>query len=238
MDTKGKIFLIPTTLGDTEPLEVLPISIKKHLEKITYFAVENEKTARRFIKRILPNKNQSSLHIDLLNKYTSEAELKEVLYHCMDGHDVGVLSEAGLPAVADPGARLVRWAHQLRIQVMPLSGPSSIFLALMASGMNGQSFAFNGYLPIEKGDRRKALKMYEKRSSELNQTQIFIETPYRNNSLLESMVRSLSPLTTLSVAVDLTLPTQQVFSMPVAEWKKKSIDLHKRPAVFLIYREN
>jgi 16S rRNA (cytidine1402-2'-O)-methyltransferase len=184
-NNKGKLYLIPTRLGDNPPLEVLPISIKKIIETIDYYIVENEKTARRFIKRVSPNKSQPSLKLQVLNKYTTEAERNTYLNPCLEGISTGLLSEAGCPAIADPGADIVSLAHQMDIQVVPLVGPSSIILALMASGMNGQSFTFNGYLPIDKSERKSKIKALERLSSEHNQAQIFIETPYRNMKMLE-----------------------------------------------------
>ncbi len=237
MNGKGKIFLIPTPLGDTEPLEVLPISVKKNLEHINRLLVENEKSARRFVKKILPGKKQSALQIGILDKYTPRDEIYRMLQPCLDGEDIAVLSEAGLPAVADPGAALVREAHLLGIRVVPLTGPSSIFLALMASGMNGQRFAFHGYLPIESVSRRKAIKELERKSAADDSTQICIETPYRNEKLLEAFLKTLRAGTLLCVAVDLTLPTEQILTAPVSRWKNMNIALHKRPAIFLIYRE-
>ena len=161
---KGKLYLIPTTLGDNEPLEVMPISVKKVIEQVDYFIVENEKTARRFIKKITPKKSQPSLTIMMLDKYADELEIRGYLDVCNDGISVGLLSEAGVPAVADPGATIVKLAHDKGIQVVPLVGPSSILMAMMSSGMNGQSFAFNGYLPIDKSDRKKAIKELERLS--------------------------------------------------------------------------
>ena len=152
---KGKLYLIPTRLGDNPPLEVLPISIKKIIEDLDYYIVENEKTARRFIKRVSPNKSQPALQLKVLNKYTTEEERNTYLNTCLEGISVGLVSEAGCPAIADPGADIVSLAHQMNIKVVPLVGPSSLLLALMASGMNGQGFTFNGYLPIEKSDRKK-----------------------------------------------------------------------------------
>lgn len=154
----GKLFLIPTTLGDNEPLEVLPISIKQAIEKIDHYIVENEKSARHFIKKISPRKSQPNLKISVLNKYTEPEELPPMLLPCFDGHHIGILSEAGCPGIADPGADIVKLAHEKNIAVTPLVGPSSITLALMASGMNGQKFCFNGYLPIDKAERKQAIK--------------------------------------------------------------------------------
>ena len=170
----GKLYLIPTTLGDTEPLEVMPLSVKKVIEDVDFFIVENEKTARRFIKKITPKKSQSSLNLMPLDKYAEELETRTYLDVCKDGINVGLLSEAGVPAVADPGATIVKLAHEKGIQVVPLVGPSSILMAMMSSGMNGQNFAFNGYLPIDKGERKKAIKELEKLSVDKNQSQIFM----------------------------------------------------------------
>ena len=189
---KGKLYLIPTTLGENEPLEVLPISIKRVVEAIDHYIVENEKSARRFIKKISPRKSQPKLHIEVLNKYTEVGALPTFLQPCLEGFNVGVISEAGCPGIADPGADVVKIAHQKNIQVIPLVGPSSIVLALMASGLNGQNFAFNGYLPIEASQRNKAIKSLEKKSVESHQSQIFIETPYRNDKLFAELLKNLS----------------------------------------------
>ncbi|WP_440122100.1 SAM-dependent methyltransferase [Tenacibaculum sp. Ill] len=233
---KGKLYLIPTTLGDTEPLEVVPLSVKKVVEQLDYFIVENEKSARRFIKRITPTKSQPSLELMLLDKYSDDLETKNYLDACEKGISVGLLSEAGVPAVADPGASIVKLAHQKGIQVVPLVGPSSILLAIMASGMNGQSFAFNGYLPIDKSDRKKAIKDLEKLSKEKNQSQLFIETPYRNEKMLDDLRATLSPDTRVCVACDITLPTEYIKTLTVKEWKHVKTDLHKRPAIFIIHK--
>lgn len=232
----GKLYLIPTTLGPTEPLEVLPISVKKVVEELDHFIVENEKTARRFIKKIAPRKSQPSLRIFVLDKFTTEFESKSFIDPCFRGTNVGLLSEAGVPAIADPGAQIVMLAHHKKVPVVPLVGPSSIILAMMASGLNGQSFAFNGYLPIEAAERKKAIKSYEKRSRELGQSQIFIETPYRNDKLLSQLKSTLASSTQLCVAADLTLPTEYIRTMTAEEWKKESPDLHKRPCIFILHK--
>jgi len=180
---KGKLYLIPTTLGENEPLEVMPYSVKTIVELLNHYVVENEKSARRFIKKITPKKVQSSLVMMKLDKYAIEIETRTYLDFCDQGISVGLLSEAGVPAVADPGATIVKLAHEKGIQVVPLVGPSSILMALMASGLNGQNFAFNGYLPIDNSERKKGIKALEKLSMEKNQSQIFIETPYRNQKM-------------------------------------------------------
>lgn len=232
--TIGKLFLIPSTLGDTEPLEVLPISIKRAIEEIDHYIVENEKTARHFIKKISPRKSQTALHLETLNKYTEAAVLPRFLQPCFEGKSVGILSEAGCPGIADPGAEVVKIAHEKGIKVVPLVGPSSILLALMASGMNGQSFAFNGYLPIDAGERKKVVKRMEKISKEQKQSQLCIETPYRNDKLLADMLKTLADNTRLCIACDITLATEFIVTKTVAEWKKWPLDLHKRPAIFIL----
>ena len=233
---KGKLYLIPTTLGDTEPLEVLPISVKKVIEQTNIYIVENEKTARRFIKKISSGKSQSSLQIFLLNKFTNANILPEFLEPCLKGTNVGLLSEAGCPGIADPGADVVKLAHQKNIKVVPLVGPSSILMAMMSSGMNGQSFTFNGYLPIDKNLRKNEIKRLERLSFEQNQSQIFIETPYRNNKMLEDLCNVLGNNTLVCVACDITLPTEFIKTQTVSEWKKNIVDLHKRPTIFIIHK--
>jgi 16S rRNA (cytidine1402-2'-O)-methyltransferase len=232
----GKLYLIPTTLGDTEPLEVMPLSIKKVIEQIDYYIVENEKSARRFIKSIAPKKSQPSLTLKLLDKYAVEEETQRYLDVCAQGINVGLLSEAGVPAIADPGASIVKLAHQQNIQVVPLVGPSSILMAMMASGMNGQNFAFNGYLPIDKGDRKRAIKDLERISLDKGQSQIFIETPYRNDKMLADLKAILSPQTNLCIAADITLPSEYIKTMSVQDWKHQQPDLHKKPAIFIIQK--
>ena len=233
----GKLYLIPTTLGETEnPFDVLPQTIKRSIELMDYYIVENEKTARKFIKSICPEKVQSSLKLSALNKHTQKSEHSEMIQACLEGKNVGLMSEAGCPGVADPGAVIVKLAHEKGIQVIPLVGPSSILLAMMASGMNGQSFTFNGYLPIDKGEKKSALKNLEKLSFDKNQSQIFIETPYRNNKLLEDILQALQPSTHLCIATDITLPTEYIKTLRAADWKKTKVDLHNRPTIFIIHK--
>ncbi|MCG8893235.1 SAM-dependent methyltransferase [Tenacibaculum finnmarkense] len=233
---KGKLYLIPTTLGDTEPLEVMPISVKKVIEHLDFFIVENEKSARGFIKKITPNKSQPSLELLLLDKYSNDIETQNYLDVCEKGISIGLLSDAGVPAVADPGAMIVKLAHEKGIQVVPLVGPSSILMAMMGSGMNGQSFAFNGYLPIDKSDRKRAIKELEKLSSVKNQSQIFIETPYRNEKMLDDLRNVLSADTRVCVACDITLPSEYIKTFTVKEWKHIKTDLHKRPTIFILHK--
>ncbi len=235
-DQKGNLYLIPCTLGDTPPLEVLPLLVKKAVENIDHYIVENEKSARRFIKSIVPRKSQPDLVISLINKFTDDSEIPVMLDPCFEGYDVGILSEAGCPGIADPGAAVVQQAHERGIRVVPLVGPSSIVLGMMASGMNGQNFAFNGYLPIDKRERRLEIKRLERLSAEQNQSQLFIETPYRNDQLLESFLNTLQPNTRLCVACDITLPTEYIRTQTVEEWKKTKVDLSKRPTLFIVQK--
>ena len=233
----GKLYLIPTTLGETEPLDVMPISVKRVIEEIDYYIVENEKSARKFIKHICPEKKQSSLHILLLDKFVQESDTRKYLDVCAQGINVGLLSEAGVPAIADPGATMVKLAHQKNIQVVPLVGPSSILLAMMSSGFNGQNFAFNGYLPIDNNERKSAIRELEKLSKDKNQSQIFIETPYRNQKMFSELVATLSPNTLVCIAAGITLNSEFIKTLSVKEWKNQSIDLHKRPTIFIIQKE-
>ncbi|PRX49680.1 SAM-dependent methyltransferase [Salegentibacter salegens] len=233
----GKLYLIPTTMGAANPMQVLPQQVKEIMENLDIFIAENEKTARRHVKQLLPEKQQSSLQFFHLNKFTEASEIPSFLNDCKEGKDIGLLSEAGCPGVADPGAEIVKIAHNEGIQVIPLVGPSSILLAMMGSGMNGQRFTFNGYLPIDKKERKKEIKDLERLSFEKQEAQIFIETPYRNNKLLEDLLQLLNPTTRLCVACDLTLPTEYIVTKPVSEWKKTKTDLHKRPAIFIFQRE-
>lgn len=237
----GKLYLIPITLsnpGETTvaPEDVLPQTIKRAIDFIDTYIVENEKTARKFIKSIHPEKKQPNLKISVLNKHTEIAEHNEFIQPLLRGENIGLMSESGCPGIADPGAVIVKIAHEKGIQVVPLVGPSSILLALMASGMNGQSFAFNGYLPIDKNDKKQALKNFERLSQDKNQSQLFIETPYRNNKLMEDLLQILQPSTYLCVACDITLPTEYIKTKTVNEWKKEKADLHNRPCIFIIHK--
>lgn len=232
----GKLYLIPTTLGECNPEDVLPHTIKRTIDFIDDYIVENEKTARRFIKSVHPDKKQPDLQLFALNKHTEVSEHLEFIQPLLQGKNMGLMSEAGCPGVADPGAVIVKLAHEKGIQVVPLVGPSSILLALMASGMNGQSFAFNGYLPIDKSEKKSALKNLEKLSFDKNQSQLFIETPYRNNKFLEDLLQILQPNTLLCVACDITLPTEFIKTQSVNLWKKNKADLHNRPCIFIIHK--
>ena len=236
MKPKGKLYLIPVTMGECEPMDVLAQTVPRAIELIQNYIVENEKTARKFIKSVVPNKVQSDLILSTLNKHTEIVEHNTMIQPCLDGINVGLMSEAGCPGVADPGAVIVKLAHEKGIQVIPLVGPSSILMAMMASGMNGQSFAFNGYLPIDKSDKKVALKNFEKVSHEKNQSQLFIETPYRNNKLVEDLLQTLQPNTHLCIATDISLPTEFIKTMRVTEWKKNLVDIHNRPTIFIIHK--
>lgn len=236
--SSGRLFLIPVPLGENQPNEVLPVKVKEITAGLDHFIVENEKTARRFIKSILPEKEQAALKIKVINKFTKPEEIPGFLDICNEGLDVGVLSEAGCPGIADPGAEIVRIAHERGIQVIPLVGPSSILLAMMSSGLNGQSFTFHGYLSIDKGLRKNEIKNLEKLSFEKNQAQIFIETPYRNQKLFEDLLKYLHPATQICIACDITLTTEFIVTKPGQEWKKSTPDLHKRPTIFIIQKQN
>lgn len=237
MTVLGKLYLLPVPLGNEgDPKDVLPQSVERSIEFIDHYIVENEKTARRFIKAILPTKKQPDLKLFVLNKHTEASEHYDFIQPCLEGLNVGLMSEAGCPGVADPGAAIVKIAHEKGIQVVPLVGPSSILLAIMASGMNGQSFAFNGYLPIDKGEKKNALKNFEKLSQDKNQSQLFIETPYRNNKLLEDILTTLQPSTHLCIAADITLPNEFIKTKTIAQWKKENTDLHNRPCIFIVHK--
>ncbi|MEN8139318.1 MAG: SAM-dependent methyltransferase, partial [Bacteroidota bacterium] len=229
MSANGKIYFIPVPLGNNDPKEVLPQSVFDTVEKLDEYIVENEKTARRFIKKICPSKDQSALKFHVLDKRTEAIEYSGFLSTVKEGKDIGLMSEAGTPGIADPGADIAHIAHEKGIQVVPLVGPSSILMAMLASGMNGQSFAFNGYLPIDKHDRKKAIKEYERRSLNSDQAQIFIETPYRNKNLFEDLKSGLNPNTDLCIAVDITLSTEFIKTKKVKTWNIKMLDFHKKP---------
>ncbi|MCT4622976.1 MAG: SAM-dependent methyltransferase [Schleiferiaceae bacterium] len=229
----GTLYLIPSLLGDTEPLEVLPMKVKKVIDQTQHFIVENEKSARSFIKKVTPSKSQPQLILSVLNKYTEEIEYEGMLEPCLLGHDVGIISEAGVPCLADPGSEIVNLAHKKGVNVVPLSGPSSILMGLIASGLNGQKFTFNGYLPIESAKRKKMLISLEKLSLK-GSTQIFMETPYRNAKLLEDVLAACDRNTRLCVATDISLQTEMIKTKTISEWKKNPPELHKRPTIFLI----
>lgn len=231
---KGKLYLIPTPLGDNDPAEVLPGSVMEKACSLRVFVVEETRTARRFLSRYGLKGRIGELEFHELNEHSSAADIEALGALFDSGEDVGLLSEAGLPAVADPGAELVALCHRRGIEVVPLVGPSSLMLALMASGLNGQSFAFCGYVPAKTEERRPALKALEKQSAAARRSQIIIETPYRNDSLLADMLQTLAPRTRLCIAADITLPSQFIRTDSIAGWRGHVPLIGKRPCVFII----
>lgn len=232
----GNLYLIPALLGDSRADEVIPSGIKKLVSKIEYFVVEDLRSARRLLKKIDPEINIDALQFELLNEHTDPADIPPLLGPLLKGRQTGLMSEAGSPCVADPGSSLVALAHEHSIKVVPLSGPSSINLALMASGFNGQHFVFHGYLPVEHKRRISALKSLEQQAYQKDQTQIFIETPYRNIKMFESILSACSPSTRLCIAANITTPDEIILTRSLSEWKKQPPDIHKQPAVFLLYK--
>ena len=233
MALTGKLYLIPSPLGDGAPEDVLPAPVFQILPQIRRYVVEEVRTARRFLSSAGLRGHIEELEFHTLNEHTSPQEVEALLPLFEDGAAVGLISEAGLPAVADPGARLVALCHRHGIEVVPFVGPSSLMMALMSSGLDGQSFAFNGYIPVKPDERKSALKALEKRS--FHQTQILIETPYRNDSLLKDMLTTLSPSTRVCIAANITCPDQFIRTLTVAQWKKlQGFTIGKRPCVFLI----
>lgn len=226
--------MIPITLGETSVDKVIPELNNELINEIDVYIVENIKSARRFLKKAGIKKEISDLTFFELNKRTHITELPQFLKPINEGRNIGVLSEAGCPGIADPGADIVALAQQQNIKIVPLVGPSSILLALMASGFNGQSFCFNGYLPKDQKDRTRKIKELEKIAKNKQQTQLFIETPFRNTHVLENIIQNCFSATKLCIAVDLTLPTEQIYTKTVEEWKTTKINLQKRPCIFLI----
>ena len=235
----GTLYLIPNALGEGDAAalaSVLPASVIAQTARLGYFIGENAKTTRAFLKRVGTERPIQEIEIRELNVNTPASGIEQLLPPVLAGTDAGLVSEAGCPAVADPGALLVRRAHERGIKVVPLVGPSSILLALMASGLDGQRFAFHGYLPVDAGERARKLRELEAHSRKAKETQIFIETPYRNRALLDAILAGCAPSTLVAVAVDLTLATETIVSRPVSGWKKAggAPELHKRPAIFLM----
>ena len=235
--SNGKLYLIPTPLGEGDPAQVLPVSVLETIPTLTCCVVEEVRTARRFLSAAGLKGHIQDLEFHELNEHTDPRQVEELARLFADGRNVGLLSEAGLPAVADPGALLVALCHRHGIEVVPLVGPSSLMMALMASGLNGQSFAFVGYFPAKTEERRAALRNLEKRSASARQTQILIETPYRNDSLMADMLGCLAGSTRLCVAANLTCPDQFICTRTVAQWKQHPVTIGKRPCVFLILSE-
>ena len=233
--TLGVLYMIPVSLGDDNLGKVLPAEVMQLVQNLEYFVVENEKSARRFLSTIKTKKPVRELNFQLLNEHTDDKDLPKLITPLLAGYDIGMLSEAGCPGIADPGAALAAIAHRKGARVTPLVGPSSILLGLMASGFNGQQFTFLGYLPSDKSARISKLKDIERQSERLNQTQIFIETPYRNQHMLEDILSNCNPTTRLCIAKNVSLETELVISKTIAEWKKSELpDLHKQPTVFLL----
>ena len=233
-DRRGSLYLLPNTLGDVAPEAVIPAGVLNRARSLDYIIAEDPKAARAFLKRITPTRPLQSIRVERLDHNTGASDIQTFLEALLSGSDAGLLSEAGLPAVADPGASLVRLAHEQNIRVVPLSGPSSLVLALAASGLDGQRFAFHGYLPIAETELVSTLKECERQSRRLRQTQIFIETPYRNDRTLAAMLRALAPDTLVCVAADLTLESETVKTRPVAAWRRETPQLKGRPTVFLL----
>ena len=232
----GKIYIIPNTLGNVSLDNSIPANTNKIIQNLEIYIVENKKSAIRFIKNICPEKSTSKLKFLTLSKLTDELEISNYLNPCLNGQSIGLLSDAGCPAIADPGSEIIRMAHERKIKIIPLVGPSSVILGMMSSGMNGQNFAFNGYLPINKLDRKLKLKKLEKRSYVDRQAQIFIETPYRNNSILKELCNILNPNTELCIASDLTLPSERIYTKQICDWKNYKIELNKKPTIFIIQK--
>ena len=233
----GTLYLIPCLISDDTAIsDVLPELNKQIIDTLDYFIVENTRSARRFLSKAKIARPIDDLTFRELNEHiTSPREVEELVRPLLEGRSAGVISEAGVPAVADPGALVVAQCHRRGVRVVPLVGPSSIILSVMASGLNGQSFAFNGYLPVKEPDRSRAIKRYESRALAENQSQLFIEAPYRNAKLYEQLLKTCAPTTLLTIAVDITAPTESIITRPIAEWRKVSMpDINKRPAIFII----
>jgi 16S rRNA (cytidine1402-2'-O)-methyltransferase len=234
MHPKGKLYLIPSLLGPASTERSLPVFNIQIIFRLNEFIVEEERTARRFLRSIGYTRSFDEVTLHLLNEHTQNDDTSAYLKSAKEGHDIGLLSEAGVPCVADPGSSIVRQAHLAGITVVPLVGPSSLLLALMASGMNGQHFTFHGYLPAKTDERAKKLRMIEKDACSNHSSQLFIETPYRNMSMLESILQHCQPSSLLCIACDISLETEFIATRTLAEWKKNLPMLGKRPAVFIL----
>ena len=230
------LYLIPVPLGNVSPKHVLPVYNCEIIEHIHCFIVENVRSARRFLKNVIPSIDIDAQTFYVLNTHTSPDEIATFLQPLADGQSIGVISEAGCPAVADPGADVVALAQKRNYRVVPLVGPSAILLALMASGCNGQQFAFNGYLPIDAAERINALKTLEQKAWNHNQTQLFIETPFRNNNMLADILRTCRPQTRLCIAANITCADEFIKTQTIREWKKQLPDLNKKPCIFVLYK--
>jgi len=231
----GKIFIIPTPISDVDPKSVLPNMVIETIHNLDTFFVENIRTARRFLSSI-GVKNIQDLAFEIMDKNTDQQSLERMILIVKNGKDAGIMSEAGCPGIADPGSGITGLAHKNGIKVIPFTGPSSIFLALMASGFNGQNFQFHGYLPIDREARKKSLLDLERMVYTKNQTQIFMETPYRNNQILDTLLKILKPETLLCIAADISSENEFIQTQPVSIWRKQIPDIHKKPVMFLLYK--
>ena len=230
----GKLYLIPTPLGKTSNARIFPELNAEIIQKLEYFVVENLRSARRFLRSVGYTRDFDEVQLFELDKHKPNSLIDQFIEPLLNNQDMGLLSEAGVPGVADPGSEIVQLAHQNNIKVVPLIGPSSLLLALMASGLNGQQFAFSGYLPIKSQQRKKAIQSLEKRSRIENQSQLFIETPYRNMSLLNEILNTCQSGTLLCIAADITLESEFIQTKTIKEWKVKVPDIHKKPAIFIL----
>lgn len=233
----GKLYLIPSAISDAPVEEVIPGYVTTVINHITYYIVENERTGRRMLIRLGLKTPIDELTFFILNKHTNRSELYS-FFDKASGSDIGLLSEAGLPAIADPGSEVALLAHQRKMEVIPISGPSSIFLAMMASGLNGQNFAFNGYLPVTSNERIRKIRQLEQFSLKENQSQIFIETPYRNNQMFTDLMKTCSDNTLLCIATDITSKDAMIKTLSISEWRKNKPDLNKRPSIFILLKKN
>ncbi len=234
IQNKGRIYLIPTLIAENTLYEVLPKKTLELCNSINYYLVENARSARRFLKKLGIHQPIDSLVIETVDKHTSPLSIEKLIQPILGGIDCGIMSEAGCPGIADPGAEVVSWAHKLGIKVVPMVGPSSIFLALMASGLNGQNFAFFGYLPIDKTARITTIKNIEITSRKSGQTQIFMETPYRNQGLLNDLINTCHPETYICIACEITGAHEYIKTKRVKDWKNHKINIHKKPSIFLL----
>jgi len=232
--SKPKLYLIPNIIGDIDPKLVMPEGLTKIVESLQHFIVEDIRNARRYLRKLSKNIIIDDLHFYELNKHIDDAEISTYLDVCKKGNNVGLLSEAGLPCIADPGSIIVKMAHQKNIKVVPITGPSSIFLALMASGLNGQNFAFNGYLPVDSSAKIRKLRELEYKSQKEGQSQIFMDTPYRNNKMLDDIISSLNPNNYLCIAVNITCEDEMIETRKISDWAKIKPNLHKKPCIFII----
>lgn len=233
-DNKAVLYLLPAFLGENSDVNIFSEQLRMVISSLTEFIAENEKTARKFIKFLCPEKKQSELNFRILNKRTETTELEEIAEPLKEGKSVGLISEAGLPCIADPGNIMVAWAHRNSIRVVPVNGPSSIILALISSGFNGQKFAFSGYLPIESDKKKKTILRLENLSKIEHSAQIFMETPYRNVAMFEDLLKFLHPKTQLCIATHITLPDEEIKTLTVEDWKNAKPDIYKKPTIFII----